>query len=97
MFLFLKNNKLYEKNKLKYENKNTIDNIILLILVENKLLKLLKDKNPPEEIIVNEKLKASKVLKFINLSNKKITKVRREYKITIFNDCFTISDELNDI
>ena len=69
MFLFLRKNKLYVKNKLKYENKIVIDNIILLMSVTNKLSKLLIDKNPPEEIMVKEKLKASKVLKLINLNN----------------------------
>ena len=97
MFLFLRKNKLYVKNKLKYENKIVIDNIILLTSVTNKLSKLFIDKNPPEEIMVKEKLKASKVLRLINLSNKKITNVRKAYKIIIFNDCFKISDELNDI
>ena len=41
---------------LKYENKIVIDNIILLMSVTNKLSKLFIDKNPPEEIIVKEKL-----------------------------------------
>jgi len=65
--------------------------------VTNKLSKLLIDKNPPDEIMVKEKLKASKVLRLINLSNKKITNVRNAYKIIIFNDCFEISDESKDI
>ena len=97
MFLFLRKNKLYVKNKLKYENKIVIDNIILLISVTNKLSKLFIDKNPPEEIMVKEKLKASKVLRLINLNNKKITNVRNAYKIIIFNDCFEISVESKDI
>ena len=63
----------------------------------NKLSKLFTDKKPPEEIIVNEKLQASKVLKLINFNNKNIIRVRTEYNTIIFNDCFTISDELNDI
>ena len=63
MFFFLRKNKLYVKNKLKYENKIVIDNIILLTSVTNKLSKLFTDKNPPEEIMVKEKLKASKVLR----------------------------------
>ena len=67
------------------------------MLFENKLSKLFIDKNPPEEIIVSEKLKASKVLRLMNLSKRKITKVRKAYKIIIFKDCFVISDELNDI
>ena len=65
--------------------------------VTNKSSKLLIDKNPPEEIIVKEKLNASKVLRLINLNNKKITNVRNAYKIIIFNDCFKISDESKDI
>ena len=63
----------------------------------NKLSKLFKDKNPPYEIIVKYKLKASYVLILINLNNKKIIKVKDAYKIIIFNDCFKISDELNEI
>ena len=69
----------------------------MLTSVTNKLSKLFIDKNPPDEIMVKEKLKASKFLRFINLSNKKITNVRKVYKIIIFNDCFEISDELKDI
>ena len=97
IFTFLKKNKLYEKNKLKYENKNVNDKIILLISDVNKLSKLFTDKNPPDEIIVKEKLNASKVLKLINLSNKKTISVSNAYKIIIFKDCFEISDELKDM
>ena len=39
--------------------------------------KLLVDKKPPDEIMVKEKLNASKVLKFINLKIVNITKVRK--------------------
>ena len=52
-----------------------MDKTILLISVTNKLSKLFTDKKPPDEIIVNEKLNASNVLKLINLSNKNITSV----------------------
>tara|TARA_B100001250_G_C19134565_1_gene501139 strand:+ start:295 stop:504 length:210 start_codon:yes stop_codon:yes gene_type:complete len=67
----------------------------LLISETNKLSKLFTGKNPPDEIIVNEKLKASKVLNLINLSRKKIITVRVAYKIIIFNDCLKTSVELN--
>ena len=67
----------------------------MLISETNKLSKLFTGKNPPDEIIVNEKLKASKVLNLINLSRKKIITVRVAYKIIIFNDCLKTSVELN--
>ena len=73
------------KNKLKYEKRIVIDRIILLMLLLNKMSKLFTDKNPPEEIIVNEKLKASKVLRLINFNSTKITNVSKEYKIITFN------------
>ena len=65
--------------------------------VTNKLSKLFIDRKPPDEIIVKEKLNASKVLKLINLSNKKTIIVSNAYKIIIFKDCFKISDELKDM
>ena len=74
-----------------------MDKIIFFKSVLNKLSKLFKDKKPPDEIIVKDKLNASNVLKFIILNNKKIIKVKDAYKIIIFNDCFIISDELNEI
>ena len=85
------------KNKLKYEKRIVIDNIILLKLLLNKMSKLFTDKKPPDEIIVNEKLNASNVLKLINLRRKKIITVRAAYKIIIFNDCLKTSVESNDI
>ena len=74
-----------------------MDKIIFFKSVLNKLSKLFKDKKPPDEIIVKDRLNASNVLKFIILNNKKIIKVKDAYKIIIFNDCFIISDELNEI
>tara|TARA_B100001029_G_C14778483_1_gene295179 strand:+ start:32 stop:325 length:294 start_codon:yes stop_codon:yes gene_type:complete len=97
MFLFLKKNKLNVKNKLKYENKIVMDNIILLKSEINRLSKLFVDRNPPEDIMVRDRLKASKFLKLINLNSKKITNVIKAYKIIIFNDCFVISEELKDM
>ena len=67
---------MYVKNKLKYENKIVTDNTNLLKSESNKLLKLFVDKNPPEEIIVNDKLKASNVLRLMSLYNKNIKNVR---------------------
>ena len=58
--------------------------------------KSLTGKNPPEEINVSDKLNASKFLIFINFKIKKINIVSNEYKITILNDCFNISDESKD-
>ena len=74
-----------------------MDKIIFFKSVLIKLSKLFKDKKPPDEIIVKDRLNASNVLKFIILNNKKIIKVKDAYKIIIFNDCFIISDELNEI
>tara|TARA_Y100000816_G_C26069446_1_gene562358 strand:- start:933 stop:1148 length:216 start_codon:yes stop_codon:yes gene_type:complete len=71
--------------------------MILLKSLKNKLSKLFTDKKPPDDIIVNEKLYASKVLRLINLNNINIINVNMVYKIIIFNDCFRISDELKDI
>ena len=85
------------KNKLKYEKRIVIDNIILLKLLLNKMSKLFTDKKPPDEIIVNEKLKASKVLRLINFNSRKITNVSKAYKIITFNDCLITSDELKVI
>ena len=88
---------MYVKNKLKYENKIVTDSTSLLKSETNKLSKLFVDKKPPEEIIVNDKLKASKVLKLINLYNKNIKNVSREYTTIILKDCFKISEELKEI
>ena len=74
-----------------------MDKIIFFKSVLIKLSKLFKDKKPPDEIIVKDRLNASNVLKFIILNNKKIIKVKDAYKNIIFNDCFIISDELNEI
>ena len=71
--------------------------MILLKSVKNRLSKLFTDKKPPDDIIVNEKLYASKVLKLINLNNINIINVKAAYNIIIFNDCLKISDELKDI
>ena len=46
-----------------------MDKIIFFKSVLNKLSKLFKDKKPPDEITVKDKLKASKVLILINLYN----------------------------
>ena len=58
--------------------------------------RLLKGKNPPEEINVIDKLNELKDLIPDILSNKKIQKVRTEYNISTLEDCFKVSIVLND-
>tara|TARA_A100001011_G_scaffold19978_1_gene20292 strand:+ start:724 stop:882 length:159 start_codon:yes stop_codon:yes gene_type:complete len=48
-------------------------------------------KNPPEDIIENDKLNASKVLRLILLNKININNVNEEYIIIILNDCLKIS------
>tara|TARA_B100000686_G_C16098858_1_gene622216 strand:- start:201 stop:506 length:306 start_codon:yes stop_codon:yes gene_type:complete len=60
------------------------------------LSKLFEGKNPPEEIMVKEKLNASKVLRSITFKIIKITNVKNEYNIKTLNDCFKVSEVLND-
>ena len=56
----------------------------------------LTGRKPPDEIIVIDKLNDIKVLKsnILKIINKK--KVNEIYRIKIFNDCFKVSDLLND-
>ncbi len=51
---------------------------------------------PPEDIMESDKLNESKVLKFINFKIKKINNVSNEYKIKTLNNCFKVSEELNE-
>ena len=87
----LKNKRLYTKNKLKNDNIIVNDKIILLKSLSNKKSTLLTGKKPPDDIIDNDKLNASKVLKLIILKRINIIKVYEELIITIFNDCLKIS------
>ena len=55
-----------------------IDKRILLKSLANKWSILLTGKNPPDDIIDNDKLKASKVLKLIVLNMTNIRNVNKE-------------------
>ncbi len=66
---------MYVKNKLKNDINIKIERINLLISFWNNILILFVGKNPPDEIIVKERLKASKVLKLINFNKINITSV----------------------
>ena len=52
----------------------------------------LTGKKPPEEIMVIEILKESKVLRLINFNEINIKKVKAVYKIKILNDCLNASE-----
>ena len=58
--------------------------------------RLLDGKNPPDEIIVIDKLREWKVLTSKIFKIKKIDKVMQEYKIKILIVCFKTSLLLND-
>jgi len=58
--------------------------------------KLFTGKKPPDEINVIARLKESKNLKSRIFNITKIPKVNIMYKINIFDDCFKVSDVLND-
>ena len=74
----LKNIRLYTKNKLKNDNIIVNDKIILLTSLSNKKSTLFTGKKPPDDIIDNDKLNASKVLKLIILKRINIIKVNEE-------------------
>jgi len=58
--------------------------------------KLFTGKKPPDEINVIDRLNESKILKSRIFKITKITNVNKTYKINIFDDCFKVSDTLND-
>ena len=58
--------------------------------------KLFTGRKPPDEINVIDKLNESKNLKSKTFKIRKITNVNNVYKINIFDDCFNVSDVLND-
>ena len=58
--------------------------------------KLLTGKKPPDEINVIDRLNESKNLKSETFKIRKITNVNNVYKINIFDDCFNVSEVLND-
>ena len=73
------------------KDKTTSLNLVFIILS-----RLLVGKNPPEEIIVIDKLKELNDLIPDIFSIKNIKKVKPEYKIKILNDCFKVSVVLKD-
>ena len=58
--------------------------------------RLFTGKKPPDEINVIERLNESKILKSKIFKMTKIANVNKIYKINIFEDCFKVSDTLND-
>ena len=66
------------------------------MLVLTILDKLFTGKKPPDEINVIDKLNESKILKSRIFKMTKIANVNKIYKINIFEDCFKVSDTLND-
>ena len=58
--------------------------------------KLFTGKKPPDEINVMAKLNESKILKSKSFKMTKMINVNKVYKINIFNDCFKVSEVLND-
>ena len=58
--------------------------------------KLFTGKKPPDEINVIDRLNESKILKSKIFKMTKIANVNKIYKINIFEDCFKVSDTLND-
>ena len=81
---------------LKKETSINKENIICLVFEFITEDKLLIGKNPPEEIIDIDKLNETNDLKWEILNTKNIQKVNIIYKIKIFDDCFKISEVLND-
>ena len=83
---------MYVKNKLKKEKSINIEKTIFLkseLIIKSILL---KGKKPPEDIIVIDKLKESKVLKLINFKIINIRNVNAVYKIKILKNCLKISE-----
>ena len=76
-----------------YDN---LEKIISLMLVFKMLDKLFTGKKPPDEISVMDKLNESKILKSRKFRITKIKNVNKVYKINIFDDCFKVSEVLND-
>ena len=66
------------------------------MLVLTILDKLFTGKKPPDEINVIDRLNESKILKSRIFKMTKIPNVNKIYKINIFEDCFKVSDTLND-
>tara|TARA_B100000282_G_scaffold185965_1_gene135335 strand:- start:405 stop:758 length:354 start_codon:yes stop_codon:yes gene_type:complete len=96
-FLFFKNIKLYTRKILKKENNRVNEKIRIFISLSNNGFKLSIGLKPPEDIIVKEKLYASKFLKLINFKNINIINVRKIYILKILKACFKNSLESNEI
>ena len=58
--------------------------------------KLFTGKKPPDEINVIDRLNESKILKSRIFKMTKMASVNKIYKINIFEDCFKVSEVLND-
>jgi len=59
--------------------------------------KLLTGKKPPDEIIVIDKFKELNILMLNKFKTTNMTKVKKQYKIKILNDCFVVSALFNDV
>ena len=70
--------------------------MISLVLVLKIFSKLFVGKKPPDEINVMAKLNELNDLMFIIFKIIKITNVKNEYNIKTLNDCFKVSEVLND-
>ena len=79
-------------NKLKKESNIKNDIVISFKFVLIILSILLTGKKPPDDIIVIDKLKESRVLRFINFKIKNITRVNAIYKNNILKDSLKNSE-----
>ena len=88
---------MYVKNILKNDINISNENITCLALEFKTMERLLKGKNPPEEIKVKAKFKESNDLieKIFNII--KLKSVRLEYKKNILTACFNPSELLKEI
>ena len=82
---------------LKNENKSVKEKIRIFISLSNRGFKESIGLKPPEDMIVKEKLYASKFLKLINFKNINIKNVRKIYIIRILKACFKNSLESNEM
>ena len=55
---------------------------------------MFEGKKPPDDIIVKARLKESRYLKPENFKSRNINNVRNKYKVSIFINCFKISELL---
>ena len=81
------------KNEVSIKNEKIIICELLVKIFE----RLLVGKKPPEEIMLIAKFKELKDLIFSKFKIIKMDNVISEYNKKILNDCFNVSDLLNDI